>query len=76
MITCRELAELLFDFTDGQLSAERQQHIEEHLGLCASCVAYLEGYRFIIQVTRRLPRLPLPDGLRQQLRTLWQESQS
>ncbi len=73
MITCRELVELLFDFDSGQLPADRRGHVEEHLRLCPSCVAYLEGYRLTIQMTRQLPRPPLPAGLLRQLRALLEE---
>jgi anti-sigma factor RsiW len=68
MITCRELAELLLDFVADQLPPERREHIEQHLALCSSCVAYLEGYRLTVQMTRRLPRPPLPPDLARQLR--------
>ncbi len=74
MITCRELAELLFDFATGQLPPEHREHLEGHLGLCSFCVAYLEGYRLTIQMTRQLPRPPLPPDLARRLRALLEES--
>jgi len=73
MITCRELAELLFDFTYGQLPLEHRERVEQHLGLCSSCVAYVESYRLTIQLTRQLSRTPLPPHLAQQLRALLEE---
>jgi anti-sigma factor RsiW len=75
MITCRELAELLLDFVADQLPPERREHIEQHLALCSSCVAYLEGYRLTVQMTRRLPRPPLPPDLARQLLALLEESE-
>jgi len=74
MITCRELAELLLDFVAGQLPPERREHVEQHLGLCSSCVAYLEGYRLTVRMTRQLPRPPLPPDLARQLLALLEES--
>lgn len=70
MITCRELAELAFDLAADQLAPEHREHVERHLSLCTSCVAYLESYRLTIQVGRQLPRPPLPPELGRQLRTL------
>ncbi len=75
MITCRELAELLFDFVAGQLPPEHREHVERHLDLCPSCVAYLEGYRLTVQMTRQLPCPSLPPDLARQLRALLEESE-
>jgi anti-sigma factor RsiW len=75
MITCRELAELLFDFIAGQLPREHREYVEQHLGLCPSCVAYLEGYRLTVQMTHQLPRPPLPPDLARQLLALLEESE-
>lgn len=70
MITCRELAELLFDLTSDELPADSRAEVEEHLSLCPACLAYQESYTFTIQLTRRLTQIPLPPGLRRQLQTL------
>ncbi len=75
MITCRELAELLFDLVAGQLPPEHRENVEQHLGLCPSCVAYLEGYRLTVQMTRQLPRPTLPPELARQLLALLGESE-
>jgi anti-sigma factor RsiW len=73
MITCRELAELLYDLSSGELPPERQEHVERHLSLCSHCAAYVETYRLTIQMTRALPRPALPPHLAQQLQALLQE---
>jgi len=73
MIVCREVSEFLFDFAAGQLASERREHVEQHLRLCTSCAAYLESYRLTIQMTRQLPRPPLPLHLAQRLRALLDE---
>ena len=70
MITCRQLAELLLDFSSGELPAQERERVETHLRLCSCCVAYLESYRCTIQMTRGLPRAPLPPHLVQPLRAL------
>jgi anti-sigma factor RsiW len=74
MITCRELVELLADLVSDQLPAERRDHVELHLSQCPSCLAYLESYRTLVAVSRRLPVAPLPARLEQRLRKLLREN--
>lgn len=73
MITCRELVELLLDFVSGQMPQEQRDLIERHLGRCPPCVAYLESYRTVVAVTRRLPAASLPAHLEQRLQALLRE---
>ena len=70
MITCRELAEFLFDLVSGQLPAERQELVERHLLSCSSCAAYADSYRLTMTLARELRSQPLPPDLAQQLRLL------
>ena len=74
MITCRELVELLADIASGQLPPERCEPVERHLGHCLACVAYLESYRTLVAVTRRLPAVPLPERLEQRLQVILREN--
>lgn len=67
MMTCREVAEMLFDFVADQLPAERLHSLEEHLRRCSHCGAYVETYRITIQLSRRLPPATLPPELSQRL---------
>jgi hypothetical protein len=66
-MTCRELAELLFEYTQGELDPDLCEHITRHLSLCPPCVAYMESYRITIQLTRKLPDAPMPPELVQRL---------
>ncbi len=68
MITCRQLAELLLDYVNGELPPELQEHVRQHLQWCPPCVTYLETYQLTIRLTRQLPCAPLPDELKQRLR--------
>ncbi len=70
MITCRDLVELLMDFVSDQLPPERHHSIEQHLGRCSRCFAYVESYRILVEVTRRLPVTPLPSRVEQRLQTI------
>jgi anti-sigma factor RsiW len=74
MITCREVVEFLSDFIANELPAEQHARVERHLQLCPSCVAYVASYRVTVQVTRQLPRFPLPPHLRQRLHALLDEN--
>jgi hypothetical protein len=60
MITCREVAELLFDYVSEQLPQQPRQDVEQHLGVCRSCVAFAESYHVTVRLTRQLPGAPLP----------------
>lgn len=44
-MTCREFAEFIADFLDGELPATERQQFERHLGVCVNCARYLESYR-------------------------------
>jgi anti-sigma factor RsiW len=68
MMTCRELAELLIDFLDGELPEERRRLLETHLALCGPCMIYLETYKETIRLTRCLPDVPPPPELLQRLK--------
>jgi len=66
-MTCKELAELLLEYTQGGLDPDLCEHISRHLSDCQPCMAYIESYRITIQLTRRLPPAPMPPELAQRL---------
>lgn len=47
-MTCRECAEFLSDYLDGDLAIEIRQVFEGHLSLCPNCVTYLEQFRLTV----------------------------
>ena len=53
-ITCSELVELVTDYLEGALPADRRTLFDEHLVKCDWCVAYLDQMR---QTQRALGRL-------------------
>jgi len=65
---CRELAELLVDYIAGELPAEYQDKIKNHLCECPPCVRYLETYELTIKITRKLPACSMPPEMAQRLR--------
>jgi predicted anti-sigma-YlaC factor YlaD len=74
MITCRDLVELLMDLDSDQLSAEWREAIEQHLGRCSQCLAYVESYRTLVEMIRRMQATPLPARLEQRLQTILREN--
>ncbi|CAG0973506.1 hypothetical protein PHYC_01376 [Phycisphaerales bacterium] len=44
-LSCRELIDFIADYLDGSLPPQVRSDFERHLGVCPSCVSYLDGYR-------------------------------
>jgi anti-sigma factor RsiW len=44
-ITCRELIDFLHLYLEDELTPDRAAEFERHLGVCGSCVNYIETYR-------------------------------
>jgi hypothetical protein len=72
-MTCRELAELLIDFLNGDLTQEHFDEVQHHLRCCPPCVTFIETYRITIKICRQLPSKPLPTELEKRLRQALQE---
>ena len=53
-VACREFVELVTEYLEGTLPAERRALFEEHLVMCDWCVTYLNQMR---QTQRALGRL-------------------
>lgn len=51
-MTCREVAEFLMRYLDGELSPAERAEFERHLAVCAACVSYLDSYRKTVEVER------------------------
>ncbi len=52
MITCRELADVIAAYLDGELPPTSVAAFEEHLAVCPSCVDYIDTYRETIKLGR------------------------
>jgi anti-sigma factor RsiW len=48
-VTCREFADFVMDYFEGQLAEATRARFDEHLTLCPDCVAYLRQYRDTVQ---------------------------
>lgn len=49
-VTCREFADFIADYLDGQLPADVLARFEHHLTLCVNCLRYLDGYRATVKL--------------------------
>lgn len=67
-VNCKQLVELLIDFVSDELGDEVRLHIEQHLLKCPPCVIYVETYKLTIQMTRKLPPVPMPPQLVERLK--------
>jgi hypothetical protein len=72
-MNCRELAELLIDYVQGELEPGLCEHISHHLTVCPLCEAFVSTYRITIQLTRRLPAAPMPPELAARLEEAMRE---
>jgi anti-sigma factor RsiW len=74
MMTCRDCAELLMEFLEGELDAEQCERIRRHLEGCPPCTIYVETYQITVRLTSQLPCGPLPPEVAQRLRAVLAQS--
>ncbi len=70
MTTCRDLADFLMDYLDGELPEVQRDEFERHLHACPPCVAYLETYKQTVRLGKSVcqgPDEPVPDDVPEQL---------
>ncbi len=44
-MTCRDFADFVIDYFEGELDAQTRVLFDQHLAACADCAAYLSHYR-------------------------------
>ena len=66
-LSCREMAEHLSDYLDGDLAASLTDLIDAHRGECPPCEAFIRTLAKSLQVVRAQPRAPLSPALRKRL---------
>ncbi len=55
-ITCREVVEFVMAYLDGDLTEEQRHEFERHMGVCPSCVNYLDTYKSTIMLGKSAAR--------------------
>jgi anti-sigma factor RsiW len=58
-VTCRDFAEFLLEYVEGELPAEARRRFDDHMAICPDCVQYLQHYTETIKAGR----LALADDL-------------
>ena len=66
-MNCRDMAEYLSDYVDGDLDESIRKVIDSHGGECPPCRAFVRTLRRTVELVRANPREPLPPALRQAL---------
>ena len=74
-MSCREMAEYLSDYLDGELSTSLSAVIEAHRGECPPCRAFVRTLEKSVGLVRAQPREPLPPGLKKKLLEALRRSQ-
>lgn len=77
MVRCEHVLERLWDFLDGELSADDERALQKHLEVCGRCYPQYDFRRAYLEYTRRLlAEEHAPPELRQRLfhRILEEES--
>jgi anti-sigma factor RsiW len=72
-ISCREAVELVTDYVEGVLDAERRAAVEGHLGCCDWCRAYLEQVRITVRVVGDLPPEAVDPAVERELLDLFRK---
>ena len=67
-ITCKDLAEKLLLFRDGELNAEQTEYLRQHLHLCPMCMDLLHSYDEVVDLLHELDPVTMPEGLMDRLK--------
>jgi hypothetical protein len=73
MMTCKEIAELLMAYCDGELTQEHCDGICQHVRVCVTCHHFMETYKCTVRMCRDLPMAALPEHLLDRLRAAVKE---
>ena len=49
-MTCRDFADFLMDYLDGQLSRPVREDFDRHLAECPDCIAYMSTYKETVRL--------------------------
>lgn len=66
---CSECVDLLGDYVDGTLPAEKAAALERHLGLCMPCITFLRTYKATGKLCRYKLALQMPVELKRSLQS-------
>jgi anti-sigma factor RsiW len=67
-IACASGVELLMDYLEGVLPADLHAALDEHVGGCLRCAAFVASYRDTPRILREATAATLPAGLEASLK--------
>ncbi len=62
-MSCRQMAEQVSEYIDGELDSSIRKLIDQHGGQCPPCKAFIRTLARTVEAIRAQPRDPLPDSL-------------
>jgi len=65
---CPRIVALLSDYLDGRLPADVRSALEQHLGGCAECAAFVDTFRSTVTLLQSLTEDDLPAALQVRLK--------
>lgn len=68
MPSCNRLLSLLSDYLDNSLPADVRADLEQHLGGCSDCTAFVGTFRSTVSLLQSLTDDDLPEELRLRLK--------
>jgi predicted anti-sigma-YlaC factor YlaD len=68
LLTCEQVTQLIRDYLQGELSPEMVAKFEEHLRLCADCLAFLNTYKQTVQEVQALRYEDIPQDMQIRVR--------
>lgn len=77
MMNCDELVERVTDYLEDALPPRDLTRLDNHIGVCAGCVAHVDEVRVMVRLTSSVPSEPMSTGLQSTLLAIhrrWAES--
>lgn len=67
MVSCQHCIDLLVDYLEGQLPADREKELDDHFMACPPCLDFLDQYRASSRLCRRALEADMPSALADKL---------
>lgn len=66
-VNCKHCIDVLVDYLEGQLPADKEKALDEHFLACPPCLDFLDQYRASSTLCRRALETEMPDVLADKL---------
>jgi anti-sigma factor (TIGR02949 family) len=67
MFSCKKSIDLLLEYLDGDIPADEEKHLHEHLSACPPCVDFLKTYRATPSICKQALAAKMPEELSSKL---------